>query len=381
MTQHANHAPFTTLTVELGTRSYPIIMGDGVLQHAGALLQPLLKGTRTIIISDSNVAPLYLSTLEASLQKAGFSTQHIVLPHGETTKSFFHFETLLNDILALHPDRKTALIALGGGVIGDITGFAASVLLRGMPFVQIPTTLLAQVDSSVGGKTAINSPHGKNLIGAFYQPKAVLADIAALRSLPEREFLAGYAEVLKYALIQDPAFFHWLEQHGHSMLEGNTEDTLYAIYHSCTMKARIVQADEHEGGVRALLNLGHTFGHALEKETGYGDTLLHGEAVGLGMLMALDLSIARGICPKEDFTRTRQHMHQMGLPTALEQITSSWNIKHLLAHCYHDKKVEDGVLTFILLKGIGKAFISKDVTAAEAKASFSALLQHRLATA
>lgn len=374
MTQNTVKSPFTTLTVDLGSRSYPIIMGDGVLKQAGALLQPLLKGKRVIIISDSNVAPLYLATAEVSLQQAGFTTQHIILPYGEATKSFFHFEALLNDILEMHPDRKTALIALGGGVIGDITGFAASVLLRGMPFVQMPTTLLAQVDSSVGGKTAINSPHGKNLIGAFYQPKAVLADIATLRSLPEREFLAGYAEVLKYALIQDQEFFNWLEQNGQNMLEGNAKATLHAVHHSCIMKARIVQEDEHEGGVRALLNLGHTFGHALEKETGYGDTMLHGEAVGLGMLMALDLSYMRKICPKEDFNRTLRHMQQMGLPVALEQCMPKWNISELLAHCYHDKKVEDGVLTFILLKGIGKAFICKDVTPSEVKSSFSALL-------
>ena len=372
MSKDFSFPPFATLTLDLGERSYPIVMGEGVLMQAGAILRGVLPGNRAIIITDSHVAPLYLATCEASLMKAGFAPEHIILPHGETTKSFFHFETLLNEILSRRPDRKTALIALGGGVMGDITGFAASVLLRGMPFVQIPTTLLAQVDSSVGGKTAINSPHGKNLIGAFYQPKAVLADISTLRSLPEREFLAGYAEVLKYGLIDDPEFFAWLEAHAQRMREGDADALLYAVQRSCVAKARIVQADEHEGGVRALLNLGHTFGHALEKETGYGDTLLHGEAVALGMLMALHLSASRGICAWDAVERTRAHVEAMGMPSRLSHIRPDWDVSALVAHCYHDKKAESGVLTFILLKGIGEAFISKDVTAEEAAASFRA---------
>jgi len=366
--------PFTTLTLDLGARSYPIVIGGGVLMQAGNILQEMLPSKRTIIVTDTTIAPLYLSSCEASLEKAGFQVESIVLPHGETIKSFFHFEELLNEILAHRPDRKTALIALGGGVIGDITGFAASVLLRGMPFVQIPTTLLAQVDSSVGGKTAINSPHGKNLIGAFYQPKAVLADLGILRSLPEREFLSGYAEVLKYGLIDDPDFYDWLEQNAMSMSEGNTEALLFAIQRSCAAKARIVQADEHEGGVRALLNLGHTFGHALEKDTGYGEALLHGEAVALGMLMALHLSATRELCSWDEVVRVRNHLTRMGLPTRLSQIRSEWNVSRLVEHCYHDKKAESGNLTFILLHGIGEAFISKDVTAEEAAASFTAFL-------
>jgi 3-dehydroquinate synthase len=374
MTKDFSFSPFTTLTLDLGARSYPIVMGEGVLMQAGSILRTILSNNRVIIVTDTNIAPLYLASVESSLSKAGFAPEHIILPHGETTKSFFHFEGLLNEILSRRPDRKTALIALGGGVMGDITGFAASVLLRGMPFIQIPTTLLAQVDSSVGGKTAINSPHGKNLIGAFYQPKAVLADLTVLRSLPQREFLAGYAEVLKYGLIDDPEFFEWLETHATDMRDGKSEALLHAVHRSCAAKARIVQADEHEGGVRALLNLGHTFGHALEKETGYSDTLLHGEAVALGMLMALHLSATRGICAWDAFERTRTHLNRMGMPTSLQQIRPQWDVAQLVAHCYHDKKSEGGVLTFILLKGIGKAFITKDVTAQEATASFEALI-------
>lgn len=361
-----------TLTLDLGARSYPIHIGSGLLAQAGALLAKALPSKRAIIITDDNVATHHLATLQASLTEQSFNHHVIVLPAGETTKSFAHFETLLNDILHHTPDRKTALIALGGGVIGDITGFAASVLLRGMPFVQIPTTLLAQVDSSVGGKTAINSPHGKNLIGAFYQPKAVIADIDTLRTLPKRELQAGYAEVVKYGLIDDPEFFEWLEANATRIFAYEPEALAHAVLTSCQAKARIVQADEHEQDVRALLNLGHTFGHALEKATGYSATLLHGEAVALGMSMALHASIARGICPASDLTRYLAHLTNCGMPTHLSQIQPHWDCAALTSYCYQDKKAEGGNLTFILLRGIGKAFISKDMTAAEAQASFEA---------
>ncbi len=363
-----------TLTLDLGTRSYPIHIGVGVLEQAGVLLTNILPSKRIIIITDDNVAKLHLSALETALSAEGFSHHHLILPAGEATKSFSHFEDLLSNILALHPDRKTALIALGGGVIGDITGFAASVLLRGMPFVQIPTTLLSQVDSSVGGKTAINSPHGKNLIGAFYQPKAVLADIDTLKSLPLRELLAGYAEVVKYGVIDHLEFFTWLEANGTKILDHDAKAVTHAVYTSCAAKARIVQADEHESNVRALLNLGHTFGHALEKETGYSTQLLHGEAVALGILMALHASIARGICPQSDFDRFESHLKIMGMPTRLSHIRPAWDAAALTSYCYHDKKAEAGNLTFILVEGIGKAFICKDMSAEEVQQSFEALI-------
>jgi 3-dehydroquinate synthase len=362
-----------TLTLDLGARSYPIHIGTQVMAHAGALLVDVLPSKRAIIITDSNVAALHLSALETALTAGGFSHHHLILPAGEATKSFSHFEDLLGNILALHPDRKTALIALGGGVIGDITGFAASVLLRGMPFVQIPTTLLSQVDSSVGGKTAINSPHGKNLIGAFYQPKAVLADIDTLKTLPKRELLAGYAEVVKYGVIDHPEFFTWLEANGTKILTHDVDAVTHAVYASCEAKARIVQADEHESDVRALLNLGHTFGHALEKATGYSAQLLHGEAVALGTLMALHASVARGICPQADFERFEAHLTTMEMPTRLTQIRPEWDCAALTSYCYHDKKAEAGNLTFILTRGIGGAFICKDMTAAEVQSSFEAL--------
>jgi 3-dehydroquinate synthase len=317
---------------------------------------------------------LHLKALESALSMSDFAHHHLILPAGEATKSFSHFEDLLGKILALHPDRKTALIALGGGVIGDITGFAASVLLRGMPFIQIPTTLLSQVDSSVGGKTAINSPHGKNLIGAFYQPKAVLADIDTLKTLPKRELLAGYAEVVKYGVIDHPAFFAWLEINAPKILKHDTAAVTHAVYTSCEAKARIVQADEHESNVRALLNLGHTFGHALEKETGYSAQLLHGEAVALGTLMALHASITRGICPQTDFDRFDAHLKAMGMPTRLSHIRPDWDAAALTSYCYHDKKAEAGNLTFILTRGIGEAFICKDMSAQEVQKSFEALI-------
>jgi 3-dehydroquinate synthase len=257
-------------------------------------------------------------------------------------------------------------VALGGGVIGDLTGFAAAILLRGLDFVQVPTTLLAQVDSSVGGKTGIDSPQGKNLIGSFHQPRLVLADTEALSTLPRRELLAGYAEIVKYGLIDDPEFFHWLETHGHKVIDGDPEARLHAIYKSCQAKARIVAADERESGQRALLNLGHTFGHALEAETGFSEALLHGEAVAIGMVMAFELSVRLGLCPAEDAERLRRHLAAVGLPTDPGHIEGRvFSPAALIEHMTRDKKVRDGRMTFVLARGIGQAFLTRDVAASD----------------
>ncbi len=352
---------FTTVEVSLGARSYPIYIGPGAIERAGELLSTVLPQPRAIIVADGNTAGLYGEKLRESLEREGIASHVITLPPGEETKSLSQFSTLLERILALNPERKTALIALGGGVIGDITGFAASVILRGVPFVQIPTSLLAQVDSSVGGKTAINSAYGKNLIGSFYQPLAVLVDINALQSLPARELRAGYAEVLKYGLLGDAHFFHWLEEQGTEVVRGETSSLNYAIEASCRAKAMIVGADEKESAERALLNLGHTFGHALEKATGYNDLLLHGEAVAIGCLMAFDLSVRMGLCAPMELERVRLHMEDMHLIPDLGAMPISWNAKELTRWCYQDKKVEGGKLTFVLVRGIGKAFVSRDV--------------------
>ena len=355
-----------TVRVDLGPRSYDIIVGDDVLAGAGAAMAPVLRRQRVIVVTDTNVADLHLETLMRSLSDAGIAADPIVLPAGEQTKSFDQLEKLVDTILGNGIDRETALVALGGGVIGDLTGFAAACLLRGIDFVQAPTTLLAQVDSSVGGKTGINSRHGKNLIGAFHQPRLVLADSRVLRSLPRREMLAGYAEVAKYGVIGDAAFFGWLEGNGADLIDGDPAKIRHAVVASCKAKAAIVAADERETGVRALLNLGHTFGHAREAETGYSHTRLHGEAVAIGMVMALELSARMGLCPSEDAARLRRHLASVGLPTGTNFTNSVvWDPGRLLSHMGKDKKVKGGNPTFILARGIGKAFISSDVDAQE----------------
>jgi 3-dehydroquinate synthase len=359
---------FETLKVELGERSYDIHIGSELLSQAGELIKPVIRSRRVIIVTDENVAPLYLAALEKSLAEAGLNSDSIVLPAGEQTKSISHFEDLIDQILAMKIDRKVALIALGGGVVGDLTGYAAASVLRGIDFVQVPTTLLAQVDSSVGGKTGINTRHGKNLIGAFYQPRLVLADIDTLDSLPQREILAGYAEVAKYGLINDPEFFSWLEEAGPELCQGNKDHRRKAVLISCKSKADIVAEDETEQGIRALLNLGHTFGHTLEAETGFSDTLLHGESVGLGICMAFDLSAHLGLCSDLDATRVRDHFAGVGLPTRPTDIKNTpWNADALLDHMLSDKKVEDGKVTFILAKGIGKSFVARDIDMADAR--------------
>ena len=352
-----------TVTVALGERSYDIVVGNDVLARAGALMAGVLRQPRVIIVTDTIVARLHLETLAESLRASGIAYETVTLPPGEQSKSFDQFQELIETILDFGIERGTCLVALGGGVIGDIAGFAAATVLRGIDFVQIPTTLLAQVDSSVGGKTAINSRHGKNLVGAFYQPKIVLADTGVLDTLPNRELLAGYAEIVKYGLIDNPDFFAWLEGHGAVVCDGETAARRHAIVTSCRSKAAIVAADERESGQRALLNLGHTFGHALEAETGFGDALLHGEAVAIGMIQAFDLSIQLGLCDAESGDRVRRHLAAVGLPTTPgHALGNSWQAENLMAHMAKDKKVVDGKMTFVLTRGIGEAFLSQAVT-------------------
>ena len=355
-----------TIHVALAGRAYDIAIGPGLIDRAGPLSASLLAAPRVTIVSDETVAPLYGERLAASFKNAGIATTQVTVPAGESSKEFASFGRLMNELLDRRPDRKSTLVALGGGVVGDLTGFAASVLLRGVDFIQVPTTLLAQVDSSVGGKTGINTRHGKNLVGTFYQPRLVLADTGVLDTLPRRELLAGYAEVAKYGLIDDPAFFAWCEKNGAAVLAGDAAARTYAIEQSCLSKARIVAADERETtDLRALLNLGHTFGHALEAETGFGSDLLHGEAVGTGMSMAFDLSARLGICPAADAARVRAHLAAVGLPMRLRSIGGDnrrvWDADRLIGHMRGDKKAEGGKLAFVLARGIGGAFVSREV--------------------
>ena len=351
-----------SLRVELGSRGYDILVGNGLLADAGRLMAPLLSRKEVIIVTDATVAEFYLETLETALDGAGIGHADIVLDPGERTKDFAHLQDLTARILDKGVERATTLVALGGGVIGDITGFAAAITLRGLPFVQIPTTLLAQVDSSVGGKTGINMPHGKNLIGAFHQPIQVLADTGTLDTLRSHDLLAGYAEVVKYGLINDAGFFSWLESNGQALLDGDGAARHHAVITSCAAKAAIVAEDERESGRRALLNLGHTFGHALEAESGYSDELPHGEAVAVGMTLAFDLSARLKLCPPEDADRVRAHLEAVGLPSTLSAVAApTWTAAALMAHMDKDKKVKAGKPTFILARGIGKSFITQDV--------------------
>ena len=357
------------LTVALGARSYDIHVGRGLLAQAASYLRPLLKQPKVIIVTDETVGRLHLPVLTRALDQGGVAHREIVLPTGEQTKSFQYLEQLMDRLLAEKPERSTMLVALGGGVIGDLTGFAASILLRGVDFVQIPTTLLAQVDSSVGGKTAIDTRWGKNLVGSFHQPRLVLADTGVLDTLPRRELLAGYAEVAKYGLINDAPFFAWLEEHGSAVIDGDNAARQRAVRISCAAKAAIVAEDERESGARALLNLGHTFGHALELECGYGTDLLHGEAVAIGMVMAFDLSAQLGLCPPEDAARVERHLAAIGLPTSPTAIGGRvWDADRLIENMQHDKKLSGGRLNFILARGIGRAFIAGDVNIADVKA-------------
>ena len=351
-----------TVAVDLGSRSYEIAIGAGLLAQAGRRIKPFLKRPVTVIVTDSNVAAHHLDSLQKSLAEAGISATAIVLPPGESTKSYRHLAETCDGLLAAGVERRDLIIALGGGVIGDLAGFAASVLRRGVDFIQIPTTLLAQVDSSVGGKTGINSAHGKNLIGSFHQPRAVLIDIALLDTLPARELAAGYAEVAKYGLLGDTDFFTWLEANAPSLFARDAQSRIKAITKSCEMKARIVTEDETETGVRALLNLGHTFGHALEAATGYSSRLLHGEAVSIGMAQAFRFSERQGLCARGTAVRIENHLRSVNLPTRLSDIPGELpGPAQLLEIMRQDKKAVSGRLTFILVRGIGEAFITRDV--------------------
>jgi 3-dehydroquinate synthase len=353
------------LRVALDRRSYDIVIGRFLLEQAGALMRPVLRAPRVVIVSDEHVAKLHLQRLATGLAAGGIAHASLVLPAGEATKDFAHFAKLCQDILALGIERSTALVALGGGVIGDITGFAAATLLRGIDYVQVPTTLLSQVDSSVGGKTAIDTPHGKNLVGAFHQPVLVLADIDMLATLPRRELISGYAEVVKYGLIRDRDFYEWLEANGAALLAGDAAVRQETVLRSCAAKAAVVAADERESGERALLNFGHTFGHALEAASGFGQTLLHGEAVAIGMQLAFDLSARLGFCPPEVAARVRRHLAAMGLPTEIAHGGGALAAATLLAHMRKDKKVKDGRVTLILARDIGDAFICGDLAPAQ----------------
>jgi 3-dehydroquinate synthase len=357
-------SPIERLRVALDARGYDILVGPGLIARAGSEILPLMRRKQAVIVTDEIVADHHLVALEASLSGAGIAHRTIVLPPGEGTKDLAHFGRLVDDILACGIERGTMLVALGGGVVGDIAGFAAATLLRGIDFVQIPTTLLAQVDSSVGGKTAINTTAGKNLLGAFYQPRLVLADTATLATLPRRELRAGYAEIVKYGLIRDAAFFDWLETNGDAVCDLEPAALTHAITVSCRMKAAIVAADEREAGDRELLNFGHTFGHALEAETGFSERLLHGEAVALGMALAFDFAVRLGIASGQDSHRVRRHLAAGGLPTELAAIgLSGRDADRLLAHMAKDKKVRDGRIALILPRRIGDAFVTREVPA------------------
>jgi 3-dehydroquinate synthase len=353
-----------------------------VLARAAALFAPLLRQKRVFIVTDSNVAPLYLAPLEKQLGDAGIRSDHVILPAGEAAKDFAHLTGLLDAMLAAKCERSTMIVALGGGVVGDMTGFASAILLRGVDFIQLPTTLLAQVDSAVGGKTGINTAAGKNLVGAFHQPRLVLADTETLSTLPRRELLAGYAEVAKYGLLGDTAFWNWLETNGAEALSGAAAShglLSHCIVTACTAKARIVAADEREQGERILLNLGHTFGHALEAEFGYGGAMLHGEAVAIGMVQAFDLSVRLGLCPPGDLERIRRHFTAVGLKIAPPKTGPRGAITPaaLIAHMSQDKKMKDGAVTFVLARGIGQAFTSRDVPRTRLEETLAASLAER----
>ncbi|MGH7059766.1 MAG: 3-dehydroquinate synthase [Stellaceae bacterium] len=354
------------LRVALGERAYDIVVGPGLIASAGSEILPLMRRRHAVVVTDETVARHWLAPLRDSLAAAGIAQHTVVLPPGEETKDLAHFGHLAEEILGCGIERGSMLVALGGGVVGDLTGFAAATLLRGIDFMQVPTTLLAQVDSSVGGKTGINTPHGKNLIGAFYQPRLVLADTGALATLPRRELLAGYAETIKYGLIRDAEFFAWCERQGNALCALEREPLRPAVVTSCRMKATIVAADEREEGDRALLNFGHTFGHALETETGFSSRLLHGEAVALGMVLAFDFAARLGIAPPADGERVRRHFAATGLPTRLADIgLAGVPADRLLAHMAKDKKVRDGQITLILPRQIGDAVVMKDAPMGE----------------
>lgn len=355
-----------TVEVDLGDRSYDILVAPDLLSSAGALLASRFGMRNVAIVTDENVGALYADQLAASLKAAAGHSLNVftvVIPAGETSKSFACLERVSAELLGGGIERGDFVIALGGGVVGDLAGFAAGILRRGVRFVQIPTSLLAQVDSSVGGKTGINTSHGKNLVGMFHQPSLVLADVSVLETLPDRELRAGYAEIVKYGLIADAPFFDWLEKNGNALLTGDKTVQIHAINKSCQAKADLVAADERESGVRALLNLGHTFGHALEAAAGYDGRLIHGEGVAIGMVLAANLSLDLGLCPASDVTKLETHLQAVGLMTKISDVPGQMpGADGLIGLMSQDKKVQDGKLTFILLNKIGDAFASQDVS-------------------
>jgi len=355
--------------VGLGARAYEVLIGPGLIDQAGARIAPLLKRSRLAVVSDETVWGLHGARLSAALAAEGITVLPVVLPPGEQTKSFEGLARLSDGLLELGLDRGDLIAAFGGGVIGDLAGFAAAIFKRGIDFVQIPTTLLAQVDSSVGGKTAIDTPRGKNLIGAFHQPRLVLADLEVLGTLSDRELRAGYAEVLKYGLLGDRDFFDWLETNGGQVLARTPAALAHAVGRSVEMKAEVVAEDETEQGRRALLNLGHTFGHALEAESGYGAALLHGEAVAAGMALAFRFSARQGLCPADEAARATTAIAQAGLPTGMGAMNGvPFAADRLIEHMRQDKKAEAGRLTFVLTEGLGRALVVKDVDAGEVRA-------------
>jgi 3-dehydroquinate synthase len=366
MNMSATPAPKRTVRVDLGDRSYDILIGPGLIASAGREIAGRLKGRKIAVITDEHVAPLYLDDFMAALAAEGMTAVSLVLPAGEKTKSFEHLIPVCDSVLAARIERNDAVVALGGGVIGDLTGFAAGIVRRGSRFIQIPTSLLAQVDSSVGGKTGINSVHGKNLIGVFHQPDLVLADTDVLDSLSPREFRAGYAEVAKYGLIDKPDFFAWLEKNWRDVFAGG-EARIDAIAASCQAKADVVAADERENGQRALLNLGHTFGHALEAATRYDSSrLVHGEGVAIGMVLAHQFSARMNLASPDDARRVALHLSEVGLPVSMDAIPGDLPPAEVLMDAIaQDKKVKSGKLTFILTRGIGQSFVADDVPESE----------------
>ena len=353
-----------TLNINLGQRSYDIIIGREILSNLSEILPFSVQGRKVFIVTDENVER-YAKNVQEGLKKQGaLFCEIMVLPSGEATKSYENLQKVQGWMLENAIHRNALVIAVGGGVIGDLTGFAAATVLRGVPYVQVPTTLLSQVDSSVGGKTGINTKYGKNFVGAFYQPKAVLIDLKTLETLPRRELLAGYAEIVKYGLIKDPVFFEWLEANGAKVCAMDDDALSYAIEVSCKAKAAVVQADELESGeVRALLNLGHTFGHALEAAAGYDGRLLHGEGVSIGIIMAMELSAWMNVCPREDVAYVKAHFESVGLPTSPQQIGNGFKISvdTMIETMRRDKKAKDDKITFVLMRGIGEAFVTQDV--------------------
>ena len=351
------------LRINLRENSYDIIIEHGLLSNLGALISKNCVKPQTFIVTDNNISVHWLKQTVESLSEQGISPKVLEVPVGESTKSFINLEKIIDQLLESKVDRDSLLVALGGGGIGDLAGFAGAVTLRGIKVIQVPTTLLSQVDSSVGGKTGINVRQGKNLVGSFYQPSLVAIDTQVLQTLPPRQLFAGYAEVVKYGLIRDRSFFDWLELNGKKVLEGDKVAQQFAIFTSCRIKAEIVEADEKEKDLRAILNFGHTFGHALEAEAGYNGNLLHGEAVSIGMVMAIELSRNLGHLSGQDAGRAVEYIRNIGLPTNISSIkgSTSWHPDGLIQHMQHDKKVSNGQLRFVLIRSIGEAYLTADV--------------------